>query len=136
MSLRSQKSRKFPPRMFIGLFPCLECPLPRISINHQILPEHLLCAKHCARGLGGSEEPLEPQSLSSWHLLLSLPSRWREQAEGKSHKARVNQDTRSGNRNDAAKEGNNDSHLCSQDQLTELSQLTASEPLPSINKSL
>ena len=36
--------------VFVSLF-CLGCPHPPAGINHQILPEHVLCAKH--RGLWG-----------------------------------------------------------------------------------
>ena len=37
-------------QVFVSLF-CLGCPHPPAGINHQILPEHFLCAKH--RGLWG-----------------------------------------------------------------------------------
>ena len=62
--------------MFASLF-CLGCPHPPAGINHQILPEHFLCAKH--RGLWG----VRVMSLSSGHALVSLQSSWREQTRMK-----------------------------------------------------
>lgn len=84
--------------MFISLFSCLECPPPYDVINHQILAEHLLCEIVVLEASGQSKEALELQPLFSWYLLPRLL----ERAEGKSHKARGNQDTRSGNRSDGA----------------------------------
>lgn len=85
-------------QVFTSRFFCLGCPLPPIGINHQTLPEHLICAKDV--GPWG----IRATVLSSWHPLLSLQSSWREQMEGKCNKASINQDTRSGNRNGGAEE--------------------------------